>query len=221
MEKLLELLKQAGISEDLINKFKTSLNGSEVLIHKADEKYVLDDGKMIPKHRLDEVLGEKTALTAQVTQLENDIKEIKKSAKGNDELTAKITELQTANNSLKTENEKAQSKLKKTLAVKEALMNAGVVDSDARDLLVPKFDVDSLELDESGKVKNFDEKLKPIKENKTLSTLFGEVKIEGKKPEPPKPGADGLFTKEQVDKMSQEEVNTNFEAIQKSMAGWN
>lgn len=216
MKTLLELLGQ-----ELHNQVAAKLGEVQIFLHEKDQKVILDDGKMVPQHRVKELTDKVTSLETQLSKSETDLKELKKSFKDNEALTSKIEELQTENKNAKSELVKRETQLKKELAVKEALMSAGVVDADARDLLLPKFDVNTIELDEAGKVKDFDSKLKPIKENKTLSVLFGEIKFKGTQPAESKGLPEGLFTREQVNAMPQSEVNKNYAKIQESMNHWN
>jgi hypothetical protein len=164
MDKLKELL--GDLYEQVIAKLGTT-------------KILIDDGTLIPKYRLDEVLGEKKAALEQVKKSEEDLKVLKEKASGNDSLTAQITELQRANKAAKEEFELNQLKSKKSTAVLVALMDAGVGDPAARDLLSKGIDINKVELDEAGKPKGFETVLKPIKENKAFAGMFGTSRIIG------------------------------------------
>jgi len=214
MKTLLELLGQ-----ELYDQVMTKLGDVQVFLHDKKDKVIIDDGKLIPQYRLQEVIDQKKLIQDQLDKADKDLKDLKKLSVGNEELTQKITALQEANKTIKEEAVKAELQMKKSLAVKEGLMNAGVLDAEARELLLTKFDLGAVELDETGKVKDFDTKLKPVKENKTLAKLFGEVKVKGadfKEGDLP----DGLLTKEQVKAMSQAEVTKNYDLVSKSMAAW-
>lgn len=215
MKTLLELLGQ-----EMYDQVMTKLGDVQVFLHKKDEKVIVDDGKLIPQYRLQEVTDQKKLIQDQLDKAEKDLKDLKKLATGNEELTQKITALQDENKTIKEETVKAELQLKKSLAVKEGLMNAGVVDAEARELLLHKFDLATIELDEKGTVKEFDSKLKPIKENKTFLKLFGETKVVGKDfKEGDNP--EGLLTPDQVKAMSQADVTKSYDLVQKSMASWN
>lgn len=149
----------------------------------GDKKLVIDDGKLIPDYRLKEVTDEKKALKEQVSKYEADMKELKAAAAGNDALAKQIADLQTARQADKERFEAGIMKSKKQLAIQESLLSSGVIDASARELLSLKFDVDKIELDDSGKPKGFDTLLKPIKENRAFSAMFGEVKMSGQKHE--------------------------------------
>lgn len=215
MKKLLELLGQ-----ELYDSVIAKLGETQVFLHDKNQKVVIDDGtNFIPKHRFDEINETNKNLKTQIKKAEDDLVELKKASGDNQELLDKIKSLEADNKKVKTEFEKSELTLKKSLAVKEALLNAGAVDADARELLLSKFKLDEIEFDQDGKIKDFDNKLKPIKEHKTLSSLFGENKFEGADHKDGlTPGANGLYSMEQISKMSQEEVNANLDLVNKSMA---
>lgn len=167
------------VGDVLYGQLVEKLGDKQIFLFDKGQTVIIDDGKMIPKHRLDEVIEQKKNLQALVDQSEKDLKSLKKAAEGNTELTGQIESLQKAAKDAKIAADQAELQIKRSFAVKEALMNAGVVDPEARDLLSLKFDASKIELDDKGKVKGFDEMVKPIKENKTFSGMFGETKIAG------------------------------------------
>jgi len=173
----MELKEQLG--EELFNQVTAKLNGKQLFIHEASQKVIIDDGTLIPKYRLDEVIEKNKNLSAQIEQSDKDLKELKKAAVGNTDLTSQIDVLQKNSKEQKDQFEKKELEIKKSFAVKESLLNAGVGNSDARELLSHKFDIAKIEIGEDGKIKGFDEMLKPIKENKVFSGMFGETKMAG------------------------------------------
>lgn len=185
----------------------------------GDKKLLIDDGKsMIPYHRFEEVIAKNNALKEQLAKREEDLKQLETYAKGNEELKKKLEELQSQSEAYKQEFAKKEIQMKKQLALKEALMNEGVVDTDARDLLLGKFDLEKIEL-ENDKIKNFENMVAPLKTHQTLSKLFGNDLVRGKTPAAPNT-PEGFLTREQVEKMNQEEVLANYDLIQKSMINW-
>lgn len=214
MDKLLELLGQ-----ELYNQVITKLGDNSVIVHAKDEKYVLDDGNNIPKHRLDEVISQKNALSEQITSYKQQLTDLKKSAEGNDALIKQIEDLQKANKDAEAAFQTKEVEIKKSFALKEALLNAGVADSEARELLLGKFKLDTVQLTEDGKIKDFDSLIKPIKENKTLQALFGETKIKGtERKDDLKINGTDLLTFEQIQGMSQSQVDANIDLVNKSLA---
>lgn len=151
----------------------------QVIAKLGDKKVILDDGSFIPKYRLDEKIEESKHLKSTNEKYEADINALKPLVAGNDTLAKQIADLQVENKKKDAEFLASQSKIKKSFAVKEALMNAGVADAEARELLSFKFDIDKVELDEKGQPKGFDEAVKPMKDNPSLKGLFGTKKMKG------------------------------------------
>ncbi len=173
MEELKKLL-----GDELFNQMTAKIGDKELFLFNKGQKVLIDDGTFIPKYRLDEVIESKRSLQTQIEQSDKDLKELKKAATGNDDLVKEITKLQDSSKELKAQAEKNELKIKKEFAVKESLLNSGVSDTEARNLLALKFNADTIELD-GDKVKGWDDLIKPIKENKAFSNLFGEIKMGG------------------------------------------
>lgn len=172
----------------------------------GNTKVIIDDGSFIPKHRLDEVIAKNSNLTKQLESYETDLNVLRDKAKGNEELTATIAKLQTEKEQAKTEAEKQMTLTRKGFALKEALLNAGVVSDKARNLLSKEFDIEKLELEESGTVKGFDALLKPIKEDKTFSSMFGVAKISGQ-PHNQGHNESDFFTRDEIVAMTADQLN--------------
>ena len=124
-------------------------------------------GQMIPKSRLDEKIEEVKGLNATIKERDTQLEDLKKvDAKG---LQTKIDELQTANDTAKTEYESKLKDAQLSSAVKLAL--AGKV-HDA-DLVSTLIDKATIELDADGNVtKGLDEQIKTLQESKSF--LFAE-----------------------------------------------
>jgi len=170
---------KALLGDEVFATIAAKLGDKQVLVFEKDTKVLIDDGKLIPKYRLDEVAASRDSLKGQVEKATADLASLKKSVEGNTDLTTKIEELQGAAKVAKQEAERAEARLRKHFAVKESLMNAGVSDSDARDLLLTRFDLDKIEVDGDGKVKGFDEMVKPLRENKALAGMFATKRLQG------------------------------------------
>lgn len=166
-----DLATRIGASQDALVK--------EVVVKLTGQKLIFDDGKLVPQYRVKEQADLIEAQKIQLKKNEDDLKDLKDKAAGNVTLTAQIGDLQRVNKAAKEEFETNQLKAKKSFALKEALMNAGVGDPEARNLLSLKFDIDKLELDEAGAPKGFLDQLKPIKDNKAFAGMFGSTVIVG------------------------------------------
>jgi hypothetical protein len=213
-----ELKKLLG--DALFAQVEEKLGGKQLFLHDKDHKVaVVSDGSWFPKAKWDEVNTTKKALEDQITERDKQLADLKKAVVGDTELQDKIKTLQEANKEAKQKADEQTALLRKGLAVKEHLMNSGVSDAEARDLLAMRFDVSKIELDADGKIKGFDELLKPIKENKTLSAMFGKEVVAGRTPaDNPPPGT--FFSREEVKAMSQEQVTANLDKVNKSMEQW-
>jgi hypothetical protein len=153
-----------------------SLGDKQLFLHKKDQKVVVDEGKFITKERLDEVGLQRDGYKGQIEKLESELVKLRKAAEGVPELSKQIETLQAT---VKTEKETAALKITemaKVLAIKEGLLDAHVDDPEYRALLLPKFDLAKIELDDKGKVKGFDELLKPIK---ATAIFFGKTTRRG------------------------------------------
>jgi len=129
----------------------------------------------IPKNRFDEVIGSKNELKTQVGELSNQLETLKKSAKGNEELTKQIEELQNKN------GEWANMYKKQT--IENAIKFKGL-QSKANDIsdLMKFVDFDELEITDTGEVKGLDEQIASLKETKAYLFESGEVLPQNKAP---------------------------------------
>lgn len=135
------------------------------------DKVVAGFGQMIPKSRLDEKIEEVKGLNATIKERDTQLEDLKKvDAKG---LQAKIDELQTANETAKTEYE---SNLKDT-QLNNALKLALVGKVHDLDYAITQIDKGKIELDADGNVtKGLDEQVTPLRETKSF--LFVEKQEE-------------------------------------------
>jgi hypothetical protein len=168
-----ELKKLLG--DELFVQVEAKLGGKLLFLHAKDQKVLVDDGKMIPKHRLDEVIEEKKAAEKNLTNAMKQVEDLKAAAVDVPGLTKKIEQLQTSVSAAQEETKKTSEALRRKFALKESLMNAGVADPEARELLALKLDSDKVVVTEDGKVQGFDDLVKPYKENKAFATMFGKV----------------------------------------------
>lgn len=83
------------------------------LTEEQAEKVLAKYVNMIPKHRFDEVNEEKKELKNQLYERDAQLKELKAKTSGNEELTAKITELEKLNKTTKEEYEAKMTALRK------------------------------------------------------------------------------------------------------------
>lgn len=103
-----------------------------------EKKYFFGEGDFIPKGRFDEVNNQVRELKSQVSERDEQLKDLGTKAKGNEELEKQIQELQTAN---QTKVEEYETKLKQQeydFAYKTALGGAGAKDEKVLDALIDR-----------------------------------------------------------------------------------
>lgn len=102
----------------------------------------------------------------------------------------------------------------KQAAYREALKAAGV--SDKRiDSIIKVSDVDSVELDESGKIKEADKLTESIKTE--WADFIVSTNTQGANTATPPTTSKKSFSREDIDKMSSAEINENWETIKNSL----
>ena len=140
-EQLLELGLTEEQADKVLNLHKEVLSG------------------FIPKARFDEVNETKKELEQQIQERDNQLKELQKKAKGNEELEKRIQELQETNKATKEQYEAKIKDMTITAAIQSKL-----TDAKYPDLLLTKFDQSKLSIAEDGTVLGIDEQLAVLKE---------------------------------------------------------
>lgn len=162
----LEQLMEMGLDEETAKK-----------ILKAYQDSLKD--RYVPIERFNEVNEEKKELKTQIEDRDKQLKELKIKAAGNEELTTKITELETLNNQTKEEYETKIVALRKETSIELKLK-----DEKAKNIKAVKalLDLEKVSLDGDNLI-GLDEQLKALKEKE--SYLFGEDTIKGRGANPP------------------------------------
>lgn len=122
---------------------------------------VVSDGSYIPKVKFDEKLQEVKDYKKQIEQRDQQLQELGDKAKGHDELTAKIQELKTQNETTKQEYEQKIQQQAFDHALGNALSGAKVKNTKAVKALL---DLDTIKLD-GDTLKGLDDQLKTLKES--------------------------------------------------------
>ena len=146
-------LKDLGLNEDQI-KAVMDLNGEDINNAKSSN---------------DEIIEENNALKAQIAERDKDLKNLRKNAKDNEELSNSYKELETKykNDTADLTNKLNQSRL--TSAVDRALNASKVRDTKA---IKGFLDMDKVKLDEQGNLSGLDEQIKEI--HQTAPYIFDE-----------------------------------------------
>ena len=154
MDWLKKLLQESEVAQETIDKVMESA----------------EQIKMIPKERFDEVNNANKELKKQLADRDKQLEELGKSSKDNEELVAKINELQDENKRTQAEYEERITNMK----IDEAI-NSKFADSKYSDLLMGKIDRTKLAIGEDGKISGLDEQYDAIKEQ--YADLFSNKSI--------------------------------------------
>lgn len=136
----------------------------------GDKKLVINDGSYIPKAKFDEVNTAKNDYKQQLDERDKQLEELKKQAKGNDELTKQLESLQEENKKAIEEYEDKLKKQQLDFAVESKVMQAKARNPRAVKGLL---DTEKIKLD-GEQVLGLDEQLDEIK--KSDPYLFADEK---------------------------------------------
>ena len=205
------------LGEELFTQVNEKLEAQE-----GDIKLLVNDGSFIPRSRLNDKTSELETLQEQLKAKDSEIQEytkqmeqLKNDTQASDELKAKIAEYEEKNKQLQEETNKQIESIKQESirTKKEAELKLALKDSKYPDLLMKNVNYDDIEVDEEGNVKNVDTVVGDLKEN--YKDLFGTMKIKGKEPVTKDPVPGENLTVEDVRKMSTDQINENWEQVQK------
>jgi len=169
--KLQEYLGDIKAPEDVLKKF----GDSEIIVHKAEEKYIKADENIIPKSRFDEVNTSMQHYKTQVDELTNKISTFEGLAGDKEKLSKELTDT-------KTKLQETESNFQTQLleVKKESLMDINLIRDKVKSTKAAKvfFNMDEIKVD-GDKLLGYDSQKAEIEKNNPW--LFGEDK---------KPGAD-------------------------------
>lgn len=211
------------LGDELFAKVNEKLGDKTLLLD--DGSYVKNDGKTIPKDRLDKEIEKRKAAETMVAErdksiekMNTDLGALKKAAEGNEDLQIKITTLETENKEIKDKAANERKTLILDAKIKDAF-SAAKVSGDYADFLKSSLNMDSIVMSEDGStVAGLDDQIKGLQEK--YPKFFGEEKKKGTDYTPGDDKNDKFFTKEQVEKMTAAEVEENLEAVEESMKKW-
>ncbi|KJE30047.1 phage scaffolding protein [Bacillus licheniformis] len=140
------------------------------VMEKAGEQKiaVVSDGNWIPKEKFDELNDDKKELKNQLNQRDEQLEDLRKRAKDNEELHSKIKEIQDANEKTVADYEAKIQQQQKDFAIERALRDAKARNPKAVKALL---DLENVKLD-GDKLLGLDEQLKAIQESDKY--LFGD-----------------------------------------------
>ena len=204
---LKELLKKHGLDDGVISQVLEEMKANKIFTASEENMDV----------RYPKLKADFDALTAQHTEAQTLIDNLKKGSKDNESMQAQIADYQNTVQKLQAELEEER----RDNALKFALVSAGANADDVDYLIFTvKKTGDELKLDANGQIKGIDNIIKDVKTAKPNMFAAGESKS-GKRFEPnPLPdGQDKTVTREQFQKMDYSQrlnlKNTNPEAYKK------
>lgn len=122
--------------------------------------------------------GERDTAQQQLASNQTELDTLKESAKGNEDLTNQLAELQSAFDKTKADSETKLAEQQKDFAIKLALKEAQALDED---IVLTQLDKDTIKVVD-GKLQGFDEQLKSLQESKAF--LFQQQEQNEDKPTP-------------------------------------
>lgn len=200
MDWLKELLKKAGIEEG-------KLDGVIADIGKELPKY------FIPKDKYNEVAEAKKKLETDIQERDKQLEQLKAAAGSNEELKKQIETLQAENKKASEEWQAKMAQMQLDFALERALTTARAKNPKAVKALL---DMEKIKLD-GDQLLGIDEQLKALQQSDPY--LFGDSGKVGGGTNPANPSNQTqVFTREQIRKMTPEEIDANWPAIMNQMA---
>ena len=118
-DQLKAFLLGSGIAQEFIDKVTANMGAT---------KFIVDDGKLVPQYRIQELTQQISEQKALVKQHETSMETLRTSAGASEELKTTIKQLQTSLTTAKTEADAKILREQKSFAVKLALVAEGVGD---------------------------------------------------------------------------------------------
>lgn len=175
MKELKEIL-----GEELFNQIQPKLGEHSVIVADKDEKYIKDDGNLIPKSRFNELVEQKNTYKESVDDYKQQLDSLKGQLKDNGEVTKQINGLQEK----LSQKDNEVIEISKRYALKDVLKESG---AKYPDLLMTKFSLSELNL-KDGMIENIEDKIKNVKTS--YPDLFKTPGVpgtdDGRVPDPPK-----------------------------------
>lgn len=159
-------LKELGLQDDVIDKVM-SMNGADIEKAKSSNA---------------EMAEENESLKAQIAERDKDLKNLRKNAKDNEELSNSYKELQTKYDKDTTDLSNKLSKIRLNSALDNALIKSNVRNTKA---IKGFLNMDQIKLDKEGNLTGLDDQISAIK--KTDAYLFNEGTKQNYEPSNGKP----------------------------------
>ena len=154
-------------------------NKVEAISKELPNHFIPKDKYNSQADKLKEKESELAEANKQLESVNGKVTELSKVADESKEIKDKLDAISAEYDQFKGEADKRLIDVKKKQAVERGLRDANA-NPDTIDLLIDKFNLDEIELDDKENVKEFDRHLEPLKEQR--KSLFAETKVTGDKP---------------------------------------
>jgi len=181
----------------------------EKLAEQGDVKLIVNDGDYIPRERLNAKNEELEALQEQLKNRDQQIEQLKGDSQASDELKQRIEELQGENKQTQTELTQKLEQQRKDAAVDKALLQKRARNPKAAKALL---DLEKVEVGEGEQVKNLDTQIENLKKEEPYLFEGGEKPSRGGS-SGFSGGQSGGLTHEQLEQMTEKEINENWDAV--------
>jgi len=158
------------LGDELFNQISTKLEGMDATAKEKVNIANIGDGSYMPRSKYNEVANKVTELEGQIASRDDQLKDLAKNNKGNEEFLKQIKELQDTNNTIKSDYEAKISKMTTDHAIERAISGAKAKNVKAVMGLVDLTKVTY----KDDKLIGLDEQLEALR--KTDSYLFEEAK---------------------------------------------
>lgn len=195
-----DLLLEAGLNEDQVSSITKQI-GKEFV---TKEQYNKISGTK------SEVEGKIADLEAQLSNKEQELTKLQGLKENYDSLTTEY-------NNYKNEVETKESNQVKSSKLRSQLKNDGFNEK-MIPLLEKEFDLSTLEIEE-GSIKGWEELSKGVKSQ--YGDFISQVTTTGAEPSTPPVNNSRTFTREEIQNMSEEQINANWESVSKALSNIN
>lgn len=164
-----DFLEELGLEKEVIDKIMDE-NGKDINEAKGKNN----------DEKVKELEAERDKLNQALSERDDQLAELKKSAEGNEELKSKIDELTSQNKEQLEQHQNEIKAIRKANAIESALKDANVHDVRAA---MPYIDVDKVSLDDNGII-GLSEQIETLQNDENKKFLFKDtnVSIKGAKP---------------------------------------
>lgn len=192
-----------------INSYKEKMQGNENIVTERDQLKTEVDSL---KAKITEFTEKENTANTELTSLREQLATLETDKST---ATAEAERLKGEFDAFKTQIETEKTNAAKRDAVRTALRNGGVTRSDFQDLILNSMSMDDVTVGENG-IEDADSFIQNTKAK--YPSCFGTVTEGGTPPVNPMGGNQNVLTIEQIKHMTADEINNNWEAVQKVLS---